>query len=1223
MGAFPAVGGVSVVVLLLPIQILFGRRFAKQRRRTAKYTELRVRTVAEAISGIVTTKAACWEEEVAGKVKAERAKERQSIFISASMKSFNLAAYFASPYLSALATFLTAWAGGTTFGVGSVFSALSLIHVLRMSIGKHFTRAIETGPECAVAVSRMRNFLLRTEVSRTGQDSAGDGERAGQRGRGGGGGGGAGGVEGEAANGGGKPTGEPTGEGEGTGTTNTTNTANTNTTNTAAAATGAPNTAPNAAPKAAISFDKASFSWTTTAPVTLSDISLSAIPGDLMIILGPCGSGKSSLLNAMLGEMVCHAGRWDVDSSIDETGGSLGGGVAAYAAQASCVMPGSVRSNVCFGLPFEAEWFDRVLSACALDKDIAQLADGADTEIGERGVNLSGGQKARVSLARAVYSRSPICLLDDPLSAVDPPVGQHIFHQCVQGLIREEAGVGGAPRTVVLVTHHEAYAEYADVVVRLEGGKVASCQRQAPGHKRQRERERAMEAAQKAEQKAGQMVVEKAVESKEGAAQIDTSGGGDTPAATTTGAAATPNKKKKGSLTKLVHTEERNVGDVSWRTYVAYLRHGGLFSSMFVLFLFAGGQGIAMAADWWLKLWSEASLEEQRDPSKFLYTFLALSVATTVIAVLRAVIFFAVGLRSATNLHRRALWGVLRSPWRFFTANPLGRIVNKFSADQDNMDELLPICLFDTIQIGFLVLGSLVLCVVAVPYLLILLVPLIVLFVLLRRHFLHSSRELKRLESITKSPVCSMFASSAYGLVTVRAFGAQDRLQGRFVGKLDTNGRAWFSWLIANRWIGFRLDMLSWVVLAAISIGATQFYAWVEPGLAGIAIVYSLSLSGFFQYMVRQSAQVETYMTSVERLLHYCDLPSEGALEDAPITRMSTSKGAVVQPSDSAGDGTGKGAGLGKGRGAIELVDTSVRYGEELPVVLRGASLRIEAGQKVGVVGRSGSGKSSMIMALLRLNEVCGGRIEIDGEDTTEMGLHRLRRQVALIPQEPHLVRGTLRDNLDPFGRFDDAAVWGAVDGVQLSAMVRGHPDLLLAPVADGGQNFSAGERQLLSLARALLQRAPIILMDEATANVDMETDRLIQEALRRGDAFKESTVLIVAHRLATVADCDRVIVVDAGAVVEMGDPAVLLRTEGSAFRALAGRAASALIEGGGGGGDASGSGNGSGSESGGVDEVGETVGEVNGDGDGAENTGGALVVSKEVVGEEEIDVTV
>jgi ATP-binding cassette subfamily C (CFTR/MRP) protein 4 len=1214
MGAFPAVGGVSVVVLLLPIQILFGRRFAKQRRRTAKYTELRVRTVAEAISGIVTTKAACWEAEVAGKVKAERAKERQSIFISASMKSFNLAAYFASPYLSALATFLTAWAGGTTFGVGSVFSALSLIHVLRMSIGKHFTRAIETGPECAVAVSRMRNFLLRTEVSRADQDPADDGERDGeragrrQRGRGGGGGGGVGGVggmggvEGEAANGGGKPTGEPTREGA-TGTTKTTNA---NTTNTAILP-GAPHTAPNAAPKAAISFDKASFSWTTTAPVTLSDISLSAIPGDLVIILGPCGSGKSSLLNAMLGELVCHAGRWDVDSSIDDAGGSLGGGVAAYAAQASCVMPGSVRSNVCFGLPFEAEWFDRVLSACALDKDIAQLADGADTEIGERGVNLSGGQKARVSLARAVYSRSPICLLDDPLSAVDPPVGQHIFHQCVQGLIREEAGVGGAPRTVVLVTHHEAYAEYADVVVRLEGGKVASCQRQGPGHKRhrrERERERAMgavqKAEQKAEQKAGQMVVEKAVESKEGA--------------------ATPNekKKKKGSLTKLVHTEERNVGDVSWRTYVAYFRHGGFFSSLFVLFLFAGGQGIAMAADWWLKLWSEASLEEQRDPSKFLYAFLALSIATTAIAVLRAVIFFAVGLRSATNLHRRALWGVLRSPWRFFTANPLGRIVNKFSADQDNMDELLPICLFDTIQIGFLVLGSLVLCVVAVPYVLILLIPLLVLFVLLRRHFLHSSRELKRLESITKSPVCSMFASSAYGLVTVRAFGAQDRLQGRFVGKLDTNGRAWFSWLIANRWIGFRLDMLSWVVLAAISIGATQFYAWVEPGLAGIAIVYSLSLSGFFQYMVRQSAQVETYMTSVERLLHYCDLPSEGAIEDAPITRMRTSKGAVVQPSD----------GAGKGRGAIELVNTSVRYGKELPVVLRGASLRIEAGQKVGVVGRSGSGKSSMIMALLRLNEVCGGRIEIDGEDTAEMDLHRLRRQVALIPQEPHLVRGTLRDNLDPFGRFDDAAVWGAVDGVQLSAMVRGHPDLLLAPVADGGQNFSAGERQLLSLARALLQRAPIILMDEATANVDMETDRLIQEALRRGDAFKESTVLIVAHRLATVADCDRVIVVDAGTVLEMGDPAVLLRTEGSAFRALAGRAASALIRGGGGvSGGGSGNGRGSGSESGGVGEVGETVGEVDGemdgDGDAAENTGGALVVSNEVVGEEEIDVTV
>eukprot|EP00947_MAST-08B_sp_MAST-8B-sp1_P005468 g5468.t1 len=870
IGTWPAVGGISVVLVMLPILLVFGKRFAIQRRRTARYTDKRVRTITEAFGGIVTTKAACWESRTAHQVAEERKQEQRSIFISMSMKSFNLAVYFATPYLAALVTFVIVFAmDDAPLQVDRVMGTLSLIHVLRMSIGKHFTRAIEMGPECAVAVDRMRRFLLLPEVTTSGSESrlgvAAAGSAAGS----------------EASKSEGAAPAAPAGVGRGAKVVDVSVATEAKAQAEAgakAAATAAAAALTPASSDLALSLTNASFAWGPDLPDVLTGVTLRVPRGRLVVVLGPCGAGKSSLLHAILGELLLKAGACDTAAAGRGAGGGGGGrgdrgdrgdrGVG-YAAQQACITAGTFRSNVCFGLPLEEPWYTRVVSACALDRDVAQLPNGHDTEIGDRGVNLSGGQKARVGLARAVYSRAPLCLLDDPLSAVDPPVGRHLFHEGICGLLRNEPAIDGGPRTAVLVTHHEGFAPYADTVLRLgENGTVVSVTDQVaaasvpPKETKEPPPEREGEGEGEGKNEEGvegqgqeqEQEEEKSSSSKAPLAPATATG---TATGTSTGTAtATP------ATGKLVHSEERNVGHVSWRTYLAYARSGGLASSLIVILLFAAGQAVAICADWWLKDWGEASPADQRDTARFMWPFVALTLSASVIAIVRAVVFFAVGLRAATGLHRKALWAVLRSPWRFFSANPLGRIINKFSSDQGQIDELLPISLFDTIQIGFLVLGSLVLCCIAVPYIAAGLLPLLVLFVLIRRHFLFSSRELKRLESITKSPIFGTFTSSIQGLVTVRAFAAERRVQARMLEALDAHGRAWFSWLLVNRWVGFRLDMLSWLVLAGVSFGVVGLHESIDPGTAGLAIVYALSLSGFFQYMVRQSALVETQMTS-------------------------------------------------------------------------------------------------------------------------------------------------------------------------------------------------------------------------------------------------------------------------------------------------------------------------------------------------------------------------
>ena len=1100
LGLYSALAGTSVLLLTLPLQIYFGKRFAVQRRITAGVTDKRVRKTGEMFSGISTVKAYCWERPLSAHVGELRDAERASIFVSQRMKAYNITFYIATPALATLATFSVFWAQGRRLEVASVFTTIALLQVLRVTVGKQFAGFIEAAPECLVAVSRIKRFLLQPEaavhargVTVTANETAND-STAGE-------------AQGLLEQSEEKRTGGVAMQRLGT--------------------RGAGGPGEQIASDAAIVFKNATFTFDVQQQQqrmgnpqlkieeakrgasdenhrnAVTDVTLAVPKGALAIVVGPVGAGKSSFLSAALGELRLVSGSVCVKQD------------ACLCAQNAWIMAGSLRQNVLFGSQMDAKRYNRVVTACGLRPDLEQLQDGDKTMLGERGVNLSGGQKARVALARAAYSRAGLCLLDDPLSAVDPHVMERLFRDCICGVLRAEG------RTVVLVTHHLQYARDADMLIVLDSeGRVAFAG--PPGECPDTTLTLEPEAKRKP---AGDSTVADTDERRE---QQDEPRGEN----------VAKGEKKTRTVTRFIKKEERETGEVAGSTYIQYARLAGLCMVSLCFFLFVVTQGVVLTSEFWLKIWAEA--DDQRDVT-FLYVYIGLALGVVVIATIRSVLFYEVNLRGASHLHDRSFLAVLRSPMGFFHSNPLGRVLNKFSSDLGQIDELLPPVLFDVLQLGLGSLAAFVMVCVAVPWLAILILPLSFAFVQLRQTFLASARELKRMESIAKSPIYAAFAAQLRGLVTLRAFRAGPRLSQEFLDSLDAYGRAWISWLLVSRWLGFRLDSLAFCVLASCAVGAVITSSTADPGLVGIALTYAIMLSGGFQYLVRQSARAETMMTSVERMMYYMRLPAEG-----DWTRPDDSK-------------------LPKGwpvNGKLSVESLEMRYRIDLPLVLKGVNVQIPARAKVGIVGRTGSGKSSLLNALLRLCSPSGGRVMLDGVDVAALGLHQLRAAVAWIPQEPHLFSGSLRANLDPFARATDADLWAALGAVQLNTVIKALPGRLDAPVRDGGSNFSVGQRQLLSLARALVSKARVVVLDEATANIDMETDAKIQAVIKCADGdFKDRTVLMVAHRLNTVADCDLIVVMDNGRVAEAGKPAELAQREGGVFAGMLRAAGGSLLE--------------------------------------------------------------
>uniref|UniRef100_A0A669E0Y9 Multidrug resistance-associated protein 4 n=1 Tax=Oreochromis niloticus TaxID=8128 RepID=A0A669E0Y9_ORENI len=770
---------------------------------------------------------------------------------------------------------------------------------------------------------------------------------------------------------------------------------------------------------------------------SLHNVSITAKSHQLLTVIGPVGAGKSSLLSAILGELPHDTGTLKVRGQI------------SYAAQQPWVFPGTIRSNILFGKQLNPKKYERILRACALKKDLQLFPDGDLTLIGDRGATLSGGQKARVNLARAVYEDADIYLLDDPLSAVDAEVGKHLFEQCICGLLKNKCRI--------LVTHQLQHLRTADQILVLKEGHIM------------------VQGTYSELQSSGLDIVSLLRSDEEahsvGSCSVDPeklslrsqwtirSQGSHCSSSSLLLPDSSCTDQLPVEVAQTITEETRAEGNVSGHVYLKYFTAGCNTLVLMVIILLSLFQQVAyILQDWWLFLLESSGLISN---IVLLCLLLGLTAAAVVFGFARSLVIFHGLVRSAQTLHNSMFSAVLHTPVSFFDVNPIGRILNRFSKDVSQMDSMLPITFVDFYQLFLQNAGVIAVAASVIPLILIPVVPLLLVFLYLRSFYLRTSRDVKRLESTTRSPVFSHLSLSLQGLSTIRALKAEERLKKAFDAHQDLHSEAWFLFLMTSRWFALRLDSICSIFITLTAFGCVLLRHGLEAGEVGLVLTYAVTLIGNFQWTVRQSAEVENMMTSVERVVEYTELKSEAPLE----TQQRP-------PSD------------WPSQGMITFDRVNFFYSKDGPPVLKDINATFQAKEKVGIVGRTGAGKSSLVSALFRLAEP-QGKIYIDGVVTSEIGLHDLRQKMSIIPQDPVLFTDSVRKNLDPFNQRTDEDLWKALEEVQMKSVVEELPGKLETVLAESGSNFSVGQRQLLCLARAVLRKNRILIIDEATANVD------------------------------------------------------------------------------------------------------------------------------------------
>ena len=857
--------------------------------------------------------------------------------------------------------------------------------------------------------------------------------------------------------------------------------------------------------------------------ITLQNLTCTIQQGSLVAVVGPVGSGKSSLLSAMLGEMEPIHG----SKVYMKLGGADRAGFVAYAAQTPWVVNDTLRGNVLFGREFDQARYDRVVEACALVDDLAALPAGDLTEIGERGINLSGGQKARVSLARALYSTdTKVLMLDDPLSAVDAHVGEHLFAKAIAGDVAEGL-------TRVLVTHHVHFLSRCDKVIVMEKGRIA--------HQGTYDELVAEGVDFQGAVDVSKMQGEVSVETEDTAGKKED---GLTPAESAKEETLAEQKTKLDMKEKgksLVKDEEREEGNVSGSAYALYARAGGWWVVVAILIIQGFGRAAEIMASFWLATWATAAASAQMsgtphtsDETNFYLGIYALFALLGVLGLtVRAIMMAVHRLGASKKLHEDLTASVLRAPVAFFDVTPVGRILNRFSADMDKIDLQLTQSLGQGISTIFSVLGALGAIIAATKgTFLAPLLPIGYIYYVIQKWFRKTSTELQRVNSIANSPIFADFSQTLSGTSTIRAYGEESRFFNQCQQSFDTMNASYVLVQLTNNWLGLRLDVLGGIIGAFIGGMAVGTYSmnFISAGWLGLALSYAIEVTGYLKHGVRMIATVEAEMNSVERVIFYsqniaAEAPSEVPENDPP-------------------------AGSWPSKGAIEIKHASMRY-RDGPMVLKDLSLSIAGGEKIGVVGRTGSGKSSLMVVLFRISELeaDGGQILIDGVDAAKIGTSTLRLNLSIIPQDPVMFSNTIRYNLDPFRTASEEELWTVLQKVQMAEVIAVLPKGLEEMVSEGGDNFSQGQRQLLCIARSLLRKPKILIMDEATASIDNTTDGLIQSMIREN--FADATILTIAHRLNTIMDSDRVLVLDQGTIAEFDTPTALLANKDGIFRAL------------------------------------------------------------------------
>ncbi|TFK23809.1 ATP-dependent bile acid permease [Coprinopsis marcescibilis] len=833
----------------------------------------------------------------------------------------------------------------------------------------------------------------------------------------------------------------------------------------------------------------------------LKNFKFSVSKGAFVGIVGRVGSGKSSALQALVGEM-------------RKTRGEVRfGGRLAYAPQTAWIRNATLRDNILFGQPYDQQRFCAVISACNLERDIEMLPNGLDTEIGEKGINLSGGQKARVSLARVAYSNSDIALLDDPLSAVDAYVGKAILNNCfLNGPL--------ADRTRILVTHSLHALDKLDCIYVMDHGQIIEQGTYADLMATSTIFVRLVEEYGNSESSCDGEPEVKAKASEQICGKQNGTDVGDTFKAGM--------KKGMESTTPLMQEEERKIGAVSGATYTCYLKAaGGVSWGPWLLLLLTLTQFASVGNALFLGFWSSESI-----PGLAQGHYMAIYAGRMQVnRVLTGVIRLA-ALKASFTLGKRALQGVLRAPMSFFDTTPMGRVLSRFSKDQDTLDIDMAMVSFQYLDTLFRIFGTVGLVFYVFPYLGTIFVPLVTIYQVISLYYRRTSVEVNRWDSLHRSILYSSVSESLTGLSTIRAYGEQNRSIKEVETGLDLQNRAYYMTVSIQRWLAVRLDLLGNVLILGIALFASGFRTTINPSQTGVLLSYTLLMTQYFSDIVAQYAQIEQNMNSVERILHYANITPEGDLHtpDDPPTSWPA-------------------------EGRIEFKHVDLAYREGLPRVLKEVNFKIQSGEKIGIVGRTGAGKSSLLQALFRMVEVSDGHVEIDGVNIRNIGLETLRSRLTLVPQDCVLLFGTLRDNLDPQRSRTDAELihilqrtWllprdGPVDPFTEAKFS------LDSVVGDEGSNLSAGEKQLIALARALVKLSRIIVLDEATSSVDVEMDSKLQQTIQT--EFRGSTVLCVAHRLSTIAYYDRVLVMDQGKVAEFDTILNLYDKEDSIFRSL------------------------------------------------------------------------
>lgn len=1046
-----------LILVFIPLQIYLGGMFAHYRSKIAAVTDNRVTFVSQAVRGARVMKMSGYENRFLERIMQYRKQEVFKIAQANTLKSWNEALFFSSNVVISLVIFLVHVHTGNTLQQGDVFAVFTLINILQLEMTKHMSIAVMATSEVYVSIGRIQEFLDYPEV-----EESGNGILA------------------------------PTTKNQGEILMENNNaielldvccywkkrqseSPDVNSETDSVSETGS--------------------TGTPRAPVpALLDVSVRFQKGELTAVIGDVGSSKSALLQAIVRELPLTSGH------IFQEYKSL-----AYAPQDAWIMDGTVKENILMGLDWNEVWYNQVVDACALALDFRQLSHGDETILGDRGVQCSGGQRARIGLARAIYRDTDVLVVDDPLSAVDSKVGRQLFQEALLGL-----GVRRG-KCVILATHQHQYVSDCRCVMMVDGhveciGSYDECVASSKG------------------KLTAHAANDTVVSLTEGDTDVKSN-------ELTSGALI--DDLKGNETTKLLdngkadHKETNSEGKVEWDTYLNYLRAmGGVWIGVCLFLLFSVTQGSVLFTITTVGRWAEREAEEQNNWD-ITGLVMGLGGLVVLLSLVRVFICFHLTNKAAQRLHDKMAQAVLRAKIQFYDTNPLGRILNRFSADTGILDDQLPPTLFDFYMLAFVVFGAVVTTVVTLPFVLVALPFLCWYFVTVRGVFISSSRELKRLEGLARSPIFAMLSEALGGIATIRSNNATDFFKKKFQMAHDTHTRCFFVFIAASRWVGFRMDSLVFLFLSIVSFLSVLFHreGWfdVDPAILGLSLSMLLQLAGLFQWCIRQSAEVVNQMVSVERVLAFGKLPSEAPLElDVDKNIINTG-----WPSE----------------GAIAMEDVSVRYRTSLPLALDSISFSIPPGSRVGIVGRSGSGKSTLMQALFRLLESEHGQIVIDGVNIAQLGLHALRTNISVIPQTPTLFSGcSLRENLDLFGLHSDESLRKVIDDCHLSQMVEDLPEGLDSIVSNG--SFSTGQRQLLCLARALLRKNKILILDEATANVDRRTDYLLQETLH--ESFRDGTILAIAHRLITIIEYDFCVVLGGGKLLEFGTPASLIRSGGS-----------------------------------------------------------------------------